>query len=77
LTGGQETILHAFPWIHKFVIATIGCGINHDDTKHYCNNKITTTQKLTNMFSKNYEDKTKNKFDIKYTYIIQDPYNIN
>jgi len=21
------------PWIHKFVIATVGCGISHKDTK--------------------------------------------
>jgi hypothetical protein len=28
-------IIHTYiPWIHKFVIATIGCGISHKDTKH-------------------------------------------
>jgi len=40
---------HSFiPWIHKFVIATIGCGIIHKYTKHTdkcSNNKTKTTQK--------------------------------
>jgi hypothetical protein len=40
---------HSFiPWIHKFVIAAIGCGIIHKYTKHTdkcSNNKTKTTQK--------------------------------
>jgi len=36
------------PWIHKYVIATVGRGINRKDTKHTdkcSNNKTKTTQK--------------------------------
>jgi hypothetical protein len=30
----EHTYKHAYiPWIHKFVMATIGYGINHKDTK--------------------------------------------
>jgi hypothetical protein len=35
------------PWIPKFVMATIGCGIHHKDTKctvKCSNNKTETTQ---------------------------------
>jgi hypothetical protein len=45
------------PWIHKFVMATIGCGISHKVTKHTdkCrNNKTKTTQEQ--------EDETLDKF---------------
>jgi hypothetical protein len=41
-------ILKYVPWIHKFVMATIGCGISHKNTKHTdkcSNNKTKTTQK--------------------------------
>jgi hypothetical protein len=29
-----HTYIHTYiPWIHKFVMATVGCGISHKDTK--------------------------------------------
>jgi hypothetical protein len=63
-------------------MATIGCGISCKDTKHTdkcSNNKTKTIQKMvkpqTNTFLKYCEDNTK-KFDIKYTHIIQSPYNV-
>jgi hypothetical protein len=63
-------------------MATAGCRISHKGAKHTdkcSNNKTKTTQKQnakpqTNAFSKYYEDNTK-KLDIKYTHIIQGPYN--
>jgi hypothetical protein len=49
--------------------------INAATTKHtQCRNKMTKPQ--TNTFSKYCEDKPKKKkYDIKYTHIIQGPYN--
>jgi len=46
----SHTHIHSFIlWIHKFVVATVGCGVNHKDTKHTdeCSNNRTTqtTQK--------------------------------
>jgi hypothetical protein len=39
----MHTYIHTYiPWIHKFVIATIGCGISHKDAQHtdkYSDNK--------------------------------------
>jgi len=59
-------------------MATIGCGRCHKDTKHTdkCSNKHRnkTVKPQTNTFSKYCKDNTK-KFDIKYTHIIQRPYN--
>jgi hypothetical protein len=41
---------HAYiPWILKFVMAMVGCGISHEDTKHTykcSNNKTKTTQTI-------------------------------
>jgi hypothetical protein len=63
-------------------MATKGRGISHGDTKHSdkCSsnetkqhrNKVTKPQ--TNTFSKYCNDKTK-QLHIKYTHIIQGPYN--
>jgi hypothetical protein len=57
------------PWSHKFVMATIGCGISHKDTKHAdkcSNNKTKTKQKRNDentdkYFSKYCEDNQKKK----------------
>jgi hypothetical protein len=63
-------------------MATTGCEISHKDTEHTdkcSNNRRKTTLKqhdeTTNTFSKYCKDNTKKKFDIKYAYIIQSPYN--
>jgi hypothetical protein len=62
-------------------MATTGCGISHKYTERIdkcSNNKTKTRQKqndeTTNTFSKYCEDNIQKKFDIKYTYIIQDAY---
>jgi hypothetical protein len=37
-----------YPWIHKYVMVRVGCGISHKDTKHRdkcSNDKTKTTQK--------------------------------
>jgi hypothetical protein len=43
-----HTYIHTYiPSIHKFVMATMGCGISHKGTKHAdkcSNNKTKTTQ---------------------------------
>jgi hypothetical protein len=49
----MDTLTHTFthtfiPWIRKFVIAAIGCGISYKDTKHTdkcSNNKTKITLK--------------------------------
>jgi hypothetical protein len=33
------------PWIHKFVIAKIGCGISHKDTKHTVKSSSSSSSK--------------------------------
>jgi hypothetical protein len=78
-----HTSVHAcISWIHKFVMATIGCVISHKNTKHMdkCSNNKTEKQRKkmtkpqTNTFSKYCKDNTK-KFDVRYTHIIQGTYN--
>jgi len=60
LAINEDTYKHTHthvPWIRKFVIATIGCGISHKNTKltdKCSNNKTKTTQKQ--------NDKTTNKY---------------
>jgi hypothetical protein len=71
--------MHTYvPWIHKFVMATIGCEISHKDTKDTdkCSsnnnknrNRMTKSQK-----TKYCKDNT-NKIGINYTHIIKGPYN--
>jgi hypothetical protein len=57
------------PWIRKFVMARIGCGISHKGTKHTdkCSNNTSTFPE--------YSKGDKKQFDIKYTHIVQGPYN--
>jgi hypothetical protein len=54
--------IHAYiPWIYKFVMATVGCGISHKDTKptEKCSNsRIKTTQKQNNETTDKYLFKT-------------------
>jgi hypothetical protein len=45
----MHACMHAcIPWIHKFVMATIGCGISHEDTKH-TDNAATKQKQRTKM----------------------------
>jgi hypothetical protein len=53
---------------HKFVMETVGCGIGHKETKATHKN---STVPQTNTFLKIH----KKGFDIKYTHIMQGPYN--
>jgi len=59
-----HTHTHTYvPWIHKFVMAIIGCGISHKYTKHKdkcSDNKIKTTEKL--------YDETTDKYFFKILY---------
>jgi hypothetical protein len=64
-------------------MATTGCGISRKDTKHTdkcSNNKTRRTQnendEITDKyFFQNTLKITQKKFDIKYSHIIQSPYN--
>jgi hypothetical protein len=56
-----KSYIHTYiPWIHKFVMATIGHGISHKDTKHTdkCSNNKTKTKQKQN-------DKTTDKYVFK------------
>jgi hypothetical protein len=71
------------PWIHKFVMATLGCGISHKDTKYAdkCSNRKTkTTQEqysetTDKYFFQNTVKIAQKKFAIKYIHFTQGPYN--
>jgi hypothetical protein len=85
-TAKIVTILHLFrlyihayiPWIHKFVMATTGCGISHKDTKHadkFSNNKKqhrnNTTKPQTDTFSKYCNDNIQKVWHKVYTYFTR------
>jgi len=51
-----HTHTHINPWIHKFVMARVGCGISHKDpenTDKCSNNKTKATQKQNEIKGKN------------------------
>jgi len=69
------------PWIYKFVMVRMGCGISHKDANFQIN-AATTKEKhhrknmmksQTNIFSK-YCEGNKKKIDIEYTHVVQVPY---